>query len=260
MDMKDYHHYVGLNQENITLGYTKRRDGLSEYPKNSFNMALYIDEESENVRHHQDRLAAEIGFDPKSWILPIQKHGGTIAEVFKEDAGTNVRKLSDSLYGMDGIFTYDTGILLTMNFADCVPIYVWSRKDDFIGLAHAGWRGTSHNITGSMISAYSGDPADLVIMIGVSISGSRYTVDDKVIDALKETGLPKEAVYEHDSGYDLDLKTVNEHQALSRGVNPESVHITAYGTEDLEKFFSFRLEKGVTGRALAFIGRKKEID
>ncbi|WP_020008726.1 polyphenol oxidase family protein [Salinicoccus albus] len=255
MDLENHHHYVGINRDGLTLGYTKRNNGLSRYPENSFNMALYIDDQAENVHQHQKLLANEIGFDPESWILPIQKHGRGIAEVFKADAGTNVRELSDSLYNVDGIFTYDTGLLLTMNFADCVPVYVWSMKDDFIGLAHAGWRGTSHNITGSIINTYHGDPADLAVMIGVSISGSRYTVDHTVIDILKESGLPKGAFRTHDSGYDLDLKTVNKHQALSSGVLPGFVYTSAYGTEDLEKFFSFRIEKGRTGRALAFIGR-----
>ncbi len=256
MNLENHNHYVGFGNNDILLGYTKRTDGRSGYPDGSFNMALYIGDDITNVHHHQEALAEEIGIDPENWVLPIQKHGGNIREVSKQHAGINVRKLTDSLHDVDGIYTYDRGLLLTMNFADCVPVYMWSRKNSFTALVHAGWRGTSHNITGRMVEAYDGHPDDLEVAIGVAINGSCYTVDESVIEALQTAGLPEEAVKSHDDGYDLDLKAVNAHQAATAGVSPDSVHVTDIGTEDLEKFFSYRLESGRTGRALAFIGRK----
>lgn len=247
---------MGFKNRDILLGYTKRTAGRSNYPSESFNMALYIGDDSANVHAHQDALAAEIGIDPDKWVLPVQKHGGNIREVSEQDAGINVRQLTDALYDVDGIYTYNRDLLLTMNFADCVPVYMWSRKNSFTALAHAGWRGTSHNITGRMAETYDGNPEDLEVVIGVAINSSCYTVDDRVISALEAAGLPQEAVTRHDEGYDLDLKAVNRHQAVRAGVEPDSVHVTEVGTEDLERFFSYRLESGGTGRALAFIGRK----
>src|SRR5699024_5189642 len=98
--------------------------------------------------------------------------------------------------------------------------------------------------------------ADLEVVIGVGINGHCYTVGDAVINALEAAGLPKESVESHQDGFDLDLKAVNRHQAIMAGVGADSVHVTEIGTEDTERFFSYRLESGVTGRALAFIGRK----
>lgn len=256
MNLENHHHYVGLRSRDIFLGYTKRTDGKSSYPSESFNMALYIDDDAANVHDHQEALAAEIGIAPDNWVLPVQKHGGNIHEVSKQDAGINVRELTDSLYDVDGIYTYDRDLLLTMNFADCVPVYIWSKVDSFTALVHAGWRGTSQNITRRMVEIYDGDPEDLYVVIGVAINGSCYTVDDKVVDALSDAELPPKAVKKHDEGYNLDLKAVNEHQAVMAGVKPDSVHVTEIGTEELERFFSYRLESGRTGRALAFIGRK----
>jgi len=41
------------------------------------------------------------------------------------------------------------------------------------------------------------------------------------------------------------------------GVPQNNIYITQYATsEDLNLFFSYRLEEGHTGRMLAFIGRK----
>ncbi|MDN8704976.1 laccase domain-containing protein, partial [Staphylococcus aureus] len=41
------------------------------------------------------------------------------------------------------------------------------------------------------------------------------------------------------------------------GVPMDNIYITDYATsEDLSLFFSYRIEKGQTGRMLAFIGQK----
>ncbi len=249
-----HEHYYGNRDGSCLFGYTKRTQGMSRYPEDSFNMALYIGDDRENVSAHQDMLAEEIGISPEDWVLPVQKHGGNVACVTAEDRGVNVRELTDALDDIDALYTYDPGILLTMNYADCVPVYIYSRVDNFTALVHAGWKGTSKEILINTLNAYDGDPSDLVVIIGISINQSHYEVDDRVIGQLGEDHL-KDAVSESGDGWLLDMKTVNKKQAESFGVNPEDIHITPIGTEDTEQFFSFRMEKGKTGRALAFIGR-----
>lgn len=249
-----HEHHYGSRAGGRLFGYTKRTGGVSRYPEDSFNMALYIGDEKENVNHHQDMLASEIGIAPDNWVLPVQKHGGNVAEVTAEDRGVNVRELTDALDDVDALYTYDPDVLLTMNYADCVPVYAFSMVNGFTALIHAGWKGTSKEILINTLNEYDGHPSDLVVIIGISINQSCYEVDDRVIDALQDDHL-KDAVTETESGFQLDLKTVNKNQAESFGVDPGNIHITPIGTEDTDEFFSFRLEHGKTGRALAFIGR-----
>lgn len=252
---KEYNHYWGSSSDKLTFGYTKRHNGLSAYPENSFNMALYIGDEQKNVHAHQALLADEINFPDTSWVLPIQKHGGNICEVSKNERGTNVKSLTDDLYDVDGLYTYETGVLLTMNYADCIPVYVYSETDNFTGLAHAGWRGTAAEITARLINSYAGDKNDLRVIIGVGINQQYYEVDDTVINALKP--LAESAYTKTETGWLLDLKEVNKHQAKEAGIDEANISVTHLGTE-ADDFFSFRLEKGNTGRALAFIGRRDE--
>lgn len=249
-----YNHYWG-NSDSITYGYTMRRSGLSAYPENSFNMALYIGDDPEHVHRHQEMLADELDFPVEKWVLPIQKHGGNIEEVTVKDRGTNISSLTDKLDDVDSLFTYDQGVLLTMNYADCIPVYVYSTADNFIGLAHAGWKGTAENITQKLISCYSGQKKDLKVIIGIGINQSHYEVDDKVINALQP--LTEKATVKTDTGWMLDLKEVNKQQAITAGISEEQIYVTELGTEE-DDFFSFRLEHGNTGRALAFIGRRDE--
>ncbi|WP_462420428.1 peptidoglycan editing factor PgeF [Salinicoccus sp. Marseille-QA3877] len=249
-----HRHFYGNKEGDCLFGYTKRTDGLSDYPKDSFNMALYIGDDTDNVNRHQDMLASEIDISPLNWVLPIQTHGSRVKEVTSNDRGTNVRELTAGLNDIDAIYTYDENVLLTMNYADCVPVYVYSRINSFTALVHAGWKGTSKDILKNTLNEYDGHPCDLTVIIGISINQSHYEVDEKVIDALDDRYL-KDAVVETDSGYQLDLKTVNKNQALDFGVDENDIHVTPLGTEDTDEFFSYRLEKGKTGRALAFIGR-----
>lgn len=254
---RHFDNFVGYVSDALTLGYTKRVDGFSEYPEKSFNMALYIDDEENNVHRHQDILGEKIDFPVKNWVLPIQRHGGNIREVKRLDRGTNIRSLSESFYDVDGVYTYDRDVLLTMNYADCIPVYVWSEVDDFIGLAHAGWRGTQAEITKKLIAAYRGNIENLRVVIGPGINKDHYEVDDKVIDALSP--LSTASYSQTSTGYLLDLKNVNKEQAERVGIDSNHIHVTDFGTEEAD-FFSYRLEKGKTGRALAFIGRKSKDD
>lgn len=247
-----HNHYAGSSSESLTFGYTVRQGGHSPYPNQSFNMALYIGDDNKNVHAHQETLAEEINFPSELWVLPIQKHGGNIKKVTAADGGTNIKTLSDQLYDVDGLYTYDTGVLLTMNYADCIPVYVYSTVDNFTGLAHAGWRGTAEQITEKLINCYEGSKDNLRVIIGIGINKEYYEVDNTVIDALSQ--IPESSYEQTDTGWQLDLKDVNKHQAIRAGINEEHISVTSLGTER-DEFFSFRLEQGNTGRALAFIGR-----
>lgn len=55
--------------------------------------------------------------------FPIQTHENNIAHITKAHCGANIKTLGNELYGIDGMYTYDSDILLTMCYADCVPVY-----------------------------------------------------------------------------------------------------------------------------------------
>src|SRR5690625_3571984 len=77
-----------------------------------------------------------------------------------------------------------TSYLSSLSLHDALPISA---------LVHAGWKGTSKEILKSTLNEYDGHPADLNIIIGISINQSHYEVDEKVIDALDDRYL-KDAV------------------------------------------------------------------
>ncbi len=63
----------------------------------------------------------------------------------------------------DGIITNEPGCALTMNYADCTPIFLFDPHNHAIGLGHAGWKGTVRDLPGALVRAmtaeFGSDPA-----------------------------------------------------------------------------------------------------
>ncbi len=95
-------------------------------------------------------------------------------------------------------------------------------------------------------------------VIGPSTSSS-YEINDDIKNKFETLPIDS-ANYIETRGRDrhgIDLKKANAALLIYYGVPKENIYTTAYATsEHLELFFSYRLEKGQTGRMLAFIGQQ----
>lgn len=256
-------HYLSYTSQydQLTLGFTTREDGKSPYPRDAFNMARYIDDEPSHVTHHQEILANAINFPIQQWVFPIQTHENNIAHITKAHCGANIKALGNELYGIDGMYTYDSDILLTMCYADCVPVYFYSEKHHFIALAHAGWRGTYGQIVVEMLKYVEFDYQDLNVVIGPATS-STYEINDDIKKKFEALPINSDKYIEtrDTDRHGIDLKLANALLLINSGVPAENINITKYTTsEDLSLFFSYRVEKGKTGRMLGFIGQKEEV-
>lgn len=256
-------HYLSYTSQydQLTLGFTTREGGKSPYPRDAFNMARYIDDEPSHVTHHQEILANAINFPTQQWVFPIQTHENNIAHITKAHCGANIKALGNELYGIDGMYTYDSDILLTMCYADCVPVYFYSEKHHFIALAHAGWRGTYGQIVVEMLKYVEFDYQDLNVVIGPATS-STYEINDDIKNKFETLPINSDKYIEtrDTDRHGIDLKLANALLLKNSGVPAENINITKYTTsEDLSLFFSYRVEKGKTGRMLAFIGQKGEV-
>lgn len=156
---------------------------------------------------------------------------------------------------VDAYVTNDVGCGLTMNYADCAPIFVYDPVHHAIGLGHAGWMGTVADVPGAMVrtmqKAYGSNPADLLGGVGPCISAAVYEVGENVITAV-QAAFPDDAdqlliPQPNEPRPHFDLPEANRINFLRAGVRQIELSGLCTGLRT-DLFFSHRAEKGRTGR------------
>ncbi len=188
--------------------------------------------------HREIRNAIGIGDWPL--VTAQQVHGNKIAVVgevgspLRADRG---RRGAASLParefpGCDGIITNQRGVALGIYVADCCAVYIVDPKAPAIGLAHSGRKGTEFgvvtNALNQMIERFGSNPAEMIVQLSPCIRPPHYEVD-------------------------FAAEIVRQCRAL--GV--KQIHDSGVCTAcDVGRYYSYRAEKGKTGRMLALLALK----
>ena len=254
------HQWEKLNPDLVT-GFTTRNGGQSTFPYHSLNMGFHVGDNEKDVWENRKRLAKDIKVPLSNWIGSEQVHEATIQRVTRTDAGKGSADLNTAVSETDGLYTFDTNLLLTSLYADCVPLYFFAPDAGAVGLAHAGWRGTVKGIATKMVHQWIKEgisQEEIKVAIGPSISKKMYEVDKKVIKEIQSC-LPKNVdclPYQELSNekYLLDLREVNKILLIQEGIKPSNILVSNICTSLDEQMFSHRAENGKTGRMMSFIG------
>jgi copper oxidase (laccase) domain-containing protein len=175
---------------------------------------------------HERRVASE--FLTGRWWRAAQVHGDGIAMVPGAEtviAGDGLPVVPD----VDGLLSNTPGEVLGIYVADCGPIWLADQKTGAVGLLHSGKKGTELNILGKgvrmMAEHFGTRPVDLVAVLGPCIRPPNYEVD--IPAAIRRQAEEAGIGDFHDSGIDTACS--------------------------LDQNYSYRMEKGQTGRMLALI-------
>jgi YfiH family protein len=242
-----------LGSEGIQHAVFTRQGGVSRAPFSSLNLSVSVPDDKANVYANRHRAYGVFGRDTGDVVHAHLVHEAKVGRVTQDDNGTWIAET-------DGIITNQPGCALTMNYADCTPIFLFDPQNGAIGLGHAGWKGTVRDLPGALVRAmtaeFGSDPARLRAGIGPAIGPCCYEVDEPVISQVRATfadadslllggqnGSPKV------SGGRLyfDLPEANRRNLLRAGV--EQIEMAGLCTAcRTDLFFSHRAEKGTTGR------------
>jgi purine-nucleoside/S-methyl-5'-thioadenosine phosphorylase / adenosine deaminase len=169
-----------------------------------------------NAAHCEIRNA--IGFGGWPLFTAQQVHGGAATLPHREFAAC------------DGIITNQRGIALGIYVADCCAVYIVDPKTPAIGLVHSGRKGTELSVVTNairqMTERFGSNPANMIVQLSPCIRPPHYEVDfaAEIIRQCRALGVQ----HIHDSGT-----------------------CTAC---DLQRYYSYRAEKGKTGRMLTVLG------
>ncbi|MDY0408110.1 peptidoglycan editing factor PgeF [Virgibacillus soli] len=267
MKLEPFHHshemYLNIEKweqldTNLKVGFTTRNGGVSAAPFHALNMGLHVKDNPEHVRLNREYLATSLKLPLENWVCGEQIHQTTVHVVKKEDSGKGATDISTTIRNVDGFITKETGILCTAFFADCVPLYFFDPTTSYIGIAHAGWKGSVSRMAEAMVNSFISHGVqveNLQVVIGPCISKDYYEVDHRVVDNIPIQFREKTVTPLRDKHYLLDLKQLNVEILLQCGVLRNNIDITdlcTFRNEDL--FYSHRRDGGKTGRMLAYIG------
>jgi copper oxidase (laccase) domain-containing protein len=172
----------------------------------------------------------EIASTGRSRCWPLftaeQVHGNNIAVSDSCSRGPVGREFP----ACDGIITNQRGVALGIYVADCCAVYIVDPKTPAIGLVHSGRKGTElgvvTNAIRQMIERFGSDPASMMVQLSPCIRPPHYEVD-----------------------------FVAEISAQCRTLGVQHIHDSGTCTAcDLGRYYSYRAEKGKTGRMLAVLG------
>jgi copper oxidase (laccase) domain-containing protein len=167
---------------------------------------------------------ARRSFGARQVRLAEQVHGSSVAVVTVDSAARSAQ--------VDALITRDPQVLLGIHVADCCAVFLVDPKQNAIGLVHSGKKGTALNIVGAavqkMATQFGTDPADLVAQLSPCIRPPHYEIDfaADMVQNLERSGVRR---------------------VFDSGENTAA---------DLERYYSYRMEKGQTGRMLALLALK----
>ncbi len=246
-----FYTFDSLNHSSgITHAISTRRGGVSSAPFASLNLSRFVGDESHNVATNLQRLHAALGLDPRMTVDASQAQADAVAMVHEHHRGTHINQV-------DALLTRTPNLPLLLRYADCVPILLFDPAHRAIGVVHAGWRGTVLKIAKraaqTMFDVFGTRPRDLIAGIAPSIGACCYRVGDDVIARVRGAFDNADQLLDSNAnGVHLDLWQANAHQLRALGI--EQIEIanicTAHHTD---KFYSWRAERGKTGRFGALI-------
>ncbi|WP_395736581.1 polyphenol oxidase family protein [Prosthecobacter sp.] len=169
--------------------------------------------------------AEEMGFSASALAIAEQVHGCEVAVL---NAPSNA-----VIPGTDGIISNVPGLVIGIYVADCCAVYLADPRTGAFGIVHSGKKGSESGITTNAIEKmqqhFGSNPADLTVQLSPCI---------------------------RPPAYEIDFAAQIRQQALDAGVPASQIHDTGLCTSlDLRRFYSYRMEKGRTGRMLALLGR-----
>jgi len=252
--------FEALGDDGVDCLVSTRLGGVSREPYASLNVGLGVGDDEEAVLTNRRRLLQAFGLDHERSVWGEQVHGDRVVAVAEADAGRGALDRASAVPAADALVTDVPGLPLCVTVADCVPLAVYDPLNRAVGLAHAGWKGTTAKIAlrtvEAMRRAFGSEPAALRAAIGPSIGPQSYEVGSEVVDRVRDSfgaGAGELLAPRPGGRALLDLWQANRLALLEAGLALANVEVAGVSTADrLDSFYSHRAE-GPTGRFCAVI-------
>ena len=187
-------------------------------------------------------LAAKRGFLAEMLAIPEQIHSSAI---------TCINTPGDYL-ASDGLITDNPEIILSLEVADCVPMYLYEPNSQIIGLVHCGWRGTSEGIVSTTIRKMlemGANEKEVRLLLGPSIGFCCYEVEEEVADKFNNKATEKM----ENGKWKIGLHEEICLQLTEMGIHSSNIQTSDICTFESADFQSYRRDGFKARRMFAFM-------
>ena len=243
----------------LIAGFSLRPGGVSCGPFAAANMGYGVGDDEAAVTENRRSLLDSIGGGRFSSLITCrQVHGKDCHVVCRRDLDDpSLPAVAEA----DALLTAEPGVLLGILTADCLPLIMVDKQARALAVVHAGWRGLEQGVAVAALAelqqTFAVSVEDLSVYAGPAIGVCCFTVGSEVLERFQR--LPElkgvSGWYRKDnSGIRLDLLAVQKIQLLAAGLCPENFYAADICTSCNDFCFSYRRDRAITGRQLAFAG------
>ena len=225
--------------KNINHYFFSRKNGCSEGIYKSLNCGVGSKDNNKIVLKNLEYVSRSLNINSDKLILMNQSHSNKAIIV-------DEKNWSDKRFNSDAVVTKIKGLALGVLTADCVPIILYDKKNDIIGCAHAGWRGSLSGIIENTIKQFKkiSSNNEIIASVGPCIGTKNYEV---VLDFFKifinknEKNLSFFFKKNYKSFY-FDIRKYVNSKLNSLGVkNIDNIELDTF--QDQANFYSYRRSK-----------------
>jgi YfiH family protein len=218
----DYSEY--FNNDNLKVGFTNK----------------YFPHDKPKDRIEFARL---LGLNSDKIVKPIQVHSNKVVHCSQPGEYQDI----------DGVIGNRKELVLSIQVADCIPIFLFDLQTNVIGLVHAGWRGVSKNIVSSIVDKLdklNSKVENVKVLLGPSIRQCCFEIGPEVAELFYEKYLKKG---QGDRSF-LDLQGYVTNQFINNEFNESQIIDKGECTCCSDKYHSYRRNGQKAGRMIAMMG------
>jgi len=230
----------------IICAFSTRLGGKSKGVFASQNMGLKTKENRQVVERNRENFFNTLNIKENQLAIPCQIHSANIKVVNKPGIYENT----------DALVTSQKELFLSVQTADCFPVFLYLPDNKVIAVIHAGWRGTVagiiDNIFQILFKKFSANPADIYTAIGPGLKKECFEVKEDAFAQFSENYLEKHA--DEMKRY-LNLKQFILDNLLTLGINQNNIFVAPACTKCAEDtYYSYRRDGENSGRMMGIIG------
>ena len=251
--MYPFYHFSLLSKEKGLFHAVSKKE---ENRPSAFSLALHTGEDRRSILENRSVLMRQLPIEKNAvFIVANQTHSDHIAVIERREM-RGWEELDDAVEDCDALITNQINVILTILTADCVPILLYDPIKRVVAAAHAGWGGTEARIAAKTIEAmrkgFGSDPSNIIAGVAPAIGKCCYEVGGDVASHFRDY---RSEMNQCGKKYMLDLPMINRKQMLEAGLQEDHIEMSGICTAcESEQFFSYRKERGCSGRFMSMIG------